>query len=292
MTAPLVVGYDGSRYAQAAVRWALNEAARHDAPVHLVYVYEWASPVVPVPTAGNWPDPLVRREAEAAVQEAAERFREARPSVELTATVVDGTVVATLCDRSRRARALVVGDRGMGGFPDLRAGSVAVGAASHATCPVVVVRGSASPRLPVAVGVEESPDAQAALEFAYTQAQAREVPLLAVRAWQPPPVPARDGTPRHAFDRIDLAETQRELAVRVLHPFQQAYPEVPVDVRLLPGSAARALLSAAERSQLVVVGARGRGGMPGPGLGSATLQLVHHAHCPVAVVRAVGGQAG
>jgi nucleotide-binding universal stress UspA family protein len=45
------------------------------------------------------------------------------------------------------------------------------------------------------------------------------------------------------------------------------------------------LLSVAERGELLVVGHRGRGAFAGMTLGSVSEHCVHHAPCPVVVVR-------
>jgi nucleotide-binding universal stress UspA family protein len=88
---------------------------------------------------------------------------------------------------SRRAQLLVLGHRGLGGVIGLLLGSVTVALAACAACPVVVVRGArpldASPPLPVVVGVDSTPNSEAAIAFAFGAADARRAPLVAVHTW-------------------------------------------------------------------------------------------------------------
>lgn len=62
-------------------------------------------------------------------------------------------------------------------------------------------------------------------------------------------------------------------------------PEVRVEGVLVHGQPDVVLLDEAADADLVVVGSRGRGGIAGLLLGSVSQRIVHHAPCPVVVVR-------
>jgi nucleotide-binding universal stress UspA family protein len=207
--------------------------------------------------------------------------------LEVERVEVTGFPEAVLQAESRRAELVVVGNRGLGGFAGLLIGSVAVALAGHTECPVVVVRGAepddAAPLLePVVVGVDGSPESEAALAFAFGAADLRRVPLLAVHAWwdllvDPTMAPLVDWDAAEADEHEVLAER--------LAGWAETYPDVPVRRLVVRDRPAHALVKESARAQLVVVGSRGRGGLRGMLLGSVSQALLHHAHCPVAVVR-------
>jgi len=70
--------------------------------------------------------------------------------------------------------------------------------------------------------------------------------------------------------------------------WQEKYPDVHVRREVVRDHPSRALLRYAEGARLIVVGTRGRGGFSGLVLGSTGQHLLHHAPCPVAVVRTEG----
>ncbi|SHF70357.1 universal stress protein [Streptoalloteichus hindustanus] len=295
---PVVVGVDGSTSAQRAARWAAREAGRRKAPLDVVHASLW--PVVRTP--GGWlvqgGHQALRDAANAVLAEAVATCRAEEPSVEVRGHLVTASPTAVLIDRSREARLVVVGSRGLGGFTGLMVGSVGVALASAGHCPVVVVRTGADATAsltegapaegPVMVGVDLSPLSDAAVDFALRAATDRNVPLLAVHAWHNP---VDSDFLTHLLTADVGWDEQRHRAEQALLDrlvrWREEYPEVPVEVRVVPERPARALLTTAgsEHAQLLVLGARGRGSVTGMLLGSTSHAALHHAPCPVAVVR-------
>ncbi|MEU1812964.1 universal stress protein [Micromonospora aurantiaca (nom. illeg.)] len=281
----ILVGYDGSGDASVALNWALDEAGRSGRPVRLAYVFEWLTVtgwIGPGVAPGVWPDEAARQQVDELVRKAAADAAAERPGLTVHGEVFDGPPALVLQERSADAGMLVLGSRGHGGFGGLLAGSTAVSVAAHAHCPVVVVRdGQAATSGPVVVGSDGSESALRALGFAVERAAQRDVPLRVLRAWEPP----GDRWVPPDFDPEQVAASERAAAEAELAPWRESFPDVPVEIEAVPGSASALLVEASGSAQLVVVGSRGRGGLRGMLLGSVSQQLIQHSHCPVAVVR-------
>ena len=136
------------------------------------------------------------------------------------------------------------------------------------------------------VGVDGSPTSEAATAFAFEAASLRRVPLVAVHVWRDVLV---DATMAPLLDWDVIDSDEREVLAERLAGWSEKYPDVPVRRLVARDRPARALVEESGRAQLVVVGSRGRGGFHGLLLGSVSQALLHHAHCPVAVVRSPRG---
>ncbi|MEH0828120.1 MULTISPECIES: universal stress protein [unclassified Micromonospora] len=277
--AEILVGYDGSADAGVALEWALDEAQRSGRAVRLAYVFEWLTVtgwIGPGVAPGIWPDETARRQVEELVRKAVADATAERPGVTVRGEVYDGPPALVLQERSADAGLLVLGSRGHGGFTGLLAGSTAVAVTAHAHCPVAVVRaGQAAAAGPVLVGVDGSESARVALGFAVESAAQRRVPLRVVRVLAP--------TSEH--DERAAVTEGRAAVQEALAPWRDALPDAGVDIEVLPGNPAAALVEASRSAQMVVVGSRGLGGLRGMLLGSVSQQLLQHASCPVVVAR-------
>jgi nucleotide-binding universal stress UspA family protein len=287
----VVAGVDGSECALQAVRWAALEASRRHLPLRLVIAYSWpAGGLVGNIGLGVDPRAVLRDVAVGHLAAAADVAAGAAPGVDVDRVDVVGFAVPVLQAESIRAELVVLGDRGLGGFTGLLIGSVAMELSAHASCPVVVVRGpepdGAVPRQePVVVGIDGSPLSEAAVAFAFEAAARRGVPLVAVHAWRDLLV---DPTLAPLVDWDAAEADEREVLAERLAGWGGDYPDVAVRRLVVRDRPARALVDESRRAQLVVVGSRGRGGFTGLLLGSVSQALVHHAHCPVAVVPSPG----
>lgn len=281
--ATVVVGVDGSVRATQAVRWAAAEAERRGLSLRLVSAVGGDVAVVPHPElAQPYEQMLVERAREALDAGAADVARDT-PGLRVETVLMSGHPVAVLREQSREAQLVVIGDRGWSRVEGLIAGSVSVALATHAHCPVVVVRGAdRSAPAPVVVGVDGSETSEAAVAFAYEAAASRRVGLVAVYVWSdmfadPLLVPLTDTAAMNDEGRRILAER--------LAGWAEKYPDVAVERVVARDRPAHALLAQADRGQLVVVGSHGRGEFAGLVLGSVSNTLLHRSPCPVAVAR-------
>lgn len=282
----IVIGYDGSPGSERALRWGLVEAARTHAGVELVCAMAWPNylPVAAmVPGTAGWPELGAEKAAEGMLAETGARARTQFPHVPVSLVVDRGPAAPVLCDRSKGAALLVVGGRSHGVFAEILLGSVAAAVVTHADC-TVVVAGDGEPRAvgPVLLGLDESAGADLAAGFAFEQAAARVASVRVVRAWMPPPDPWI-GSP--AVDRDEVTVAERVAVREQLAAWRAKYPSVRVDIEVVVGHPYRVLTEAAQHAQLVVLGARGRGGLQGLRLGSVTRHVLHQRDATVAVVR-------
>jgi nucleotide-binding universal stress UspA family protein len=283
----VVAGVDGSESALAAVRWAAREAVRRRLPLRLVHAFGWPNTQhIGDPGLGVDYREVLLRVAREQVSAAADAAAAAVPGVEIDQRVEVGYPIPVLEAESRHAQLLVLGNRGLGGVTSLLVGSVAVALAAHATCPVVVVRGAepiaTSDQLPVVVGVDGTPRSEAAIAFAFDAADAYRVPLVAVHTWWDLLV---DPTLDPLIDWEAIETTEQEVLAERLAGWSEKYPDVEVRRIVTRDRPAHQLFEQAQRAQLVVVGSRGRGTFSGLVLGSVSHALLHHAPCPIAVVR-------
>ncbi|MFI8089511.1 universal stress protein [Streptomyces sp. NPDC086080] len=294
MAGLVIVGVDGSASSLAAVEAAAREARARKAALKVVHAFLWPAMHVPLgPSPLGPPGGGIQNSVERLVAEAVERARAAAPEVEVSDAVVAGEPLTVLEAQSRAAELVVVGSRGMGGFVGLMVGSTAVHLAAHAHCPVLVVREEARPDGPVVVGVDGSPAGDRAVEFAFEAAELYGTTLVALHAWTTwnAPLPApQDPSEPYANPAEALGQEEERLLSEALAGHQERHPDVTVEHKLVHGPTREALIEASRDARLMVAGARGRGGFAGLLLGSVSQALLHHAHCPVAVVREGGGR--
>jgi nucleotide-binding universal stress UspA family protein len=139
----------------------------------------------------------------------------------------------------------------------------------------------------IVVGVDGSDCARAALEFAIGEAAMRGARLRIVSAWDVAPAVYAGGfAPGFDQETIDAFHENADAVVReALAEAKRLQPALETEGHTREGQAAEVLLDEARDAALVVVGNRGRGGFASLLLGSVSQQVVHHAACPVFVIR-------
>jgi nucleotide-binding universal stress UspA family protein len=141
-----------------------------------------------------------------------------------------------------------------------------------------------SPR--IVVGVDGSASADEALRWAVRQAELSGGTVAALLAWQYPVAVTGLGlAPIVMYDDSSFHERAEKVLAEAIARAVDPASDVPVHPRAVFGPPAQVLLDAAGDADLLVVGSRGHGGFAGTLLGSVSQNCVHHARCPVVVIR-------
>jgi nucleotide-binding universal stress UspA family protein len=220
--------------------------------------------------------------ANEAKHEAAEMAQKALSSTGVSVVtdvrVEEGQPGPLLVDASRDADLLVVGSRDRNALLDGIFGRAVTYVTHHSTCPVLLVPAGSGPTSPyrrVVVGVDGSVQSLAALRWGHRVAQEEGRPLVALHVHPYGRLP-RDVEP-------ELDEARAWLAQLVTQELGAGAASCEVEA----GAPSEGVLRAVGEEDLLVLGARGKGGFAGLHLGSVADQCARHAPCVVAVVRGV-----
>jgi len=280
---PIVTATDGSEESLRAAEWAAREAALRSAPLRIVS----AAALLPRMIGGHamtgydTVSDLIRENRDSALAAAAMRAEKAAPGLLIDTDRLEGSPGEAVTASGSGALMLVVGSRGVGAFAAMALGSVSRYAATHASCPVVVVREAAeSARGQVGIGIGDLENT-ASLTFAFEEAALRKASLIAIHSWHLPDSDiSRAGSIfTEPAEYVVATETAERLEL-LLDDWRAKYPGVPVSHDVVHGHPGRALAGLSARADLVVLGRRSAHHGPA----SVMHAVLSHAHGPVVTV--------
>ena len=124
-----------------------------------------------------------------------------------------------------------------------------------------------------------------ALRWAILHAELTGCAVEAVIAWR---LPSRYGFAAVTDRATDFEGDARKVLADALNEVSSVEPDVLIRSSVAEGHPAEVLVRAARGADMLVVGSRGHGGFAGAVLGSVSQYCVHHAPCPVLVIRGTG----
>jgi nucleotide-binding universal stress UspA family protein len=261
----LVVGIDGTSAGRAAIRWAIERAARLNLAVVLVHVLDddWG-------VAGEQSLSELHPEVGDLVRGSLTFAHEAAPGVKVTTRVLTGDPMVELAEAGRDARMAVVGTHKTGFIHGQSFGSRSLQLAGT----------SFGSRGGVIVGVDDSLAGRAAVTFGATEAISARQPLTLIRGLDDGiRSPAAKGN--SAAEARVAAEGSDTAAVELAKAL--GYIGV-IRTRLIERPAAEALVDAASAASLLVVGSSRRRGAQLAALGPVCHDVLLNIASPTVIV--------
>jgi nucleotide-binding universal stress UspA family protein len=285
----ILVATDGSPDAAGAVEWLADFPLPADAAVEVVNAVQSPFPVDAVVALG-WSEFVAA--SELLVEEVRGRLAKRWPDT--TSRLLDGDPRRAIIDAATKSRAdlIVLGARGHGALPSFLLGSVSLGVTRNAPCPVLICRSDARSVRHVTIALDGSANARTALEFFSELSLPADLRVRLVGVVEP----LRYPTSAPGFIAATLREAMQEFENQARQRLQAAIAPLATLLRSRvhsivtttpTGAPAATILHEAERdrSDLIVVGARGLGALERVALGSVSESVLRQATCPVLVVR-------
>ncbi len=281
-TKPIVAGTDGSQASLRAVEWAAREAILRGVPLRIVSAAELLPRMIERQSISDYDTVAesIRKRRDRALAAAVETVAAMAPDLIVDADELSGAPAQSVMESGSGSAMLVVGAHGGGGFSAMLLGSVSRYAATHASCPVVVVREETEAvHRHVGLGLGNLDDCAASVGFAFEEAALRKASVVAIHAWHDSHPHTRSADPGSAAGERYAADRLADL----LAEWQGKYPGVEVSQDVFRGHPARALIGLSARADLVVLGRHARhGALPGPS--RVTHAVLNHAHGPIVTV--------
>ncbi len=289
-TGSVVVGFDGSAWADLALDWAGRQASLQGLPLVLLNSVHLASPDAMDVVASSGGTPYqgllaeLEKEADKLLGRAARRVTEMHDLADVHQVVQVADPREALFAASKSASMVVVGSRGLGPIRELLLGSVSLAMTKHSSCPVVVLRPDRqrTHQSGILVGLAGDERDGPVLDFAFAVAAARELPVTIVHCfWDV--VRAPDGA-REVSDDESGYDKERALVVAAGRSMSERYPDVEVRHVLSRGFTDVQLIDSSRDAELIVLGHSRKPFLTEFMYGSVAPRVVEHAHCPAAVV--------
>jgi nucleotide-binding universal stress UspA family protein len=286
----VIVGVDGSSHSDVALAWAVDHARARHLPLVVVH---GSAPLgvgrIPFADEGRL---MLHESAQRVTDHALDRVRLQAPDLAVSVVRRYDDPRQVLIEVAESAAMVVIGTRGLGRLRTLLLGSVSQAVTAHAPCPVTVIRPPELREGPgrdnVVVGVDLDGSSGSALQQAFELAQETGRPLDVVHAW-----PAHDtivDATTH-LERLDVLDRHERGFAEMIAGYGEKFPDVTVVRRMAGGSPVTTLVELSRTAAHLVLGSRGRHGVPAM-LGSVSRSVLERAHCPVTVVRDAGPQQG
>jgi nucleotide-binding universal stress UspA family protein len=138
--------------------------------------------------------------------------------------------------------------------------------------------------LGILVGIDDSPTAKLAVQWAAHDAELRNIPLTLVHAISPEVTWSNQLSPGLKRWQQDHGHRLVDEALKVVAEASRRGGPAGVHSQILPSAAVPALVDLSKDAEMVVTGCRGSGRWPGRLLGSVSSGLLRYAHCPVAII--------